>query len=79
MGIQLLPGLSALFVHNGRNQVAQPLAVDLGFKPHGHAFLLQGFEKALCAVDFVALLGRDSSRQWWVSQKSASGSYQHGR
>ena len=47
--------LSALFIHNRRNQVAQPLAVNLRFKAHGHALLLQGFEKAFGAVDFVAL------------------------
>lgn len=50
-----MPGLSAMSIHNGRNQVAQPLAVNLGFKPHGHALLLQGFEKAFGAVNFVAL------------------------
>ena len=55
MGIRLMPGLSARSIHNGRNQVAQPLAVNLGFKAHGHALLLQGIEKAFCAVNFVAL------------------------
>ena len=59
MGILQMLGLSALSIHNGRNQVAQPLAVDLGFKAHGHALLLQGIDKAFGAVDFVALLGRD--------------------